>query len=703
MINFSQFILILENKIEWFSKNSGLPREHIEKLASIDPNKKRKNLTWLVQQTKRGNIDPNNEDHHSEHFQALKDYESTNGKLGPLTKFNNVDELKQAYADHMKNDWGTKVFDHDGHEIWQSTTKKHLENHGVKTGWCTAIKDGFHQAKYVGSNKSPLFTHYPPDSPKPGTNAHSKGGNKYQFYAGDEGYTGEDWGKKPELGNEHNRPVDPSAHEENYPILKQSQHWNDFRDSHNEWKNSQYEHDDYDDEEPEEDMHELAHSDNHNDRVRAVELGAHRNGNEHLLDDDHTDVKEAILDYGKHRIHGNEREIYQNEMDHIHDNSPIEDEDNDNIHSHIAKYTSNPEHIEKYTKWELKDSDGNSIGDHHYSIAQNRNITSEQLDHIAKNSGNYAAINKVAIHPNTSLETIDHLIKNRLLDKISHAHIFNRRADLTPEKRNEFLDHMSTDTSSARSRASAVHWGTERHRDKLMNDPDVHVQTALATYRPEQKYNHTDINVRNEAARALARGINQRHNDKIANNQTSYGEEHEVTPEEHHMFRHLLSNNNIDDISKAYVADRVSNSIIHNQLKNDPSQVVVRNIIGSTKNPELIKHFVNHPNIVVRDRAANKVHSLSNEHKNDIIDHMADSVHADVRKFALRHSNNPDTLHKLATNPETDYYGHTTIVNNRHVAPHTLDHIENKYKNTVPRTGSIMDNIADARSRISGQ
>lgn len=688
MISFIEFLYLEESKIEYFAKNAKLPTDHVEKLSSIDPNSNKKHLGWLVKQHKDGNLPIDNENTHADHHSALKDFESTNGKLGDISKFKNVSELKSAYADHMSGKYGKKVFDKDGHQIWETTKPEHAENHGCKSKWCTAIHKGFHQAKYFARNNPPLYTHYPPNSPKPGSSAHKKGGEKYQFFAGEEGYTGNDYGRKPELGNQENTPINPEHHENDHPVLGHSEHWKDFKEAHNEWKQSYHDDDDYD--YHDEDAHELAHSDDHNDRVRAVELGHHRTeeGN-HLMSDPHPDVKEAILDYARNRARGGsewDKTEYQRTMKTIHENSPGDiDPSHNDIHYHIANYTNNPNILHRYA--------------HHWndeliqrSVAQNEHANSDDLLHITKHTDDRVIRNALASNRNTPEEAIDHIMKHDDNSADTYLNILNRPNGM------KHLEAMVNHPSTSAHRAAVEVTDDPEHLKKLANSPSIQTKAIVARKMPELLYNHSNSDVRTGAARGITGRVilggtsaeDNMHMIKHIIGSESNQREKPASEELSHIDHPEIHRTLLDSVGKQE----------HNRDYNISHDNIKRNILRNTNDHGIVHNMLNDTVASIRQQARIHLYTkgFTNEQRERSHTSMVNGPHSDNHQQVARDSENPELLHKLATTTPNGHIDHS-IANNPHVSNETLDHIQHVKYAHAPRNSSIHDVIDRARAR----
>ena len=689
MLSYTRFLLILEDKKTFLKTKYSIDDNTMDKIASIDPDPKHKHLEWLVSQHKKGNLDINNNHHVEQHKNVLANFQrfqpkTENGKDKGIHTFKDIHELNNTINDHLENNskikerWGERVFNQDGHEIWKSSTPKHCENHGESTSWCTAIKGGLHQRKYFGKDKPALYTHYPPNTPKPGESGHTKG-NRFQFYAGEDDYIGHDYGKKPELGNSANHPINPETHEHSFPVLKQSKHWNEFKSAwhnHNIHQETSID-DEHDHDEGYENPHDLAHSQNHNDRVRAVELGFHREPDgAHLITDDHHSVKEAVLDYEKARRNENEHR-YQHILNQVHAASPIDNPDNEEIHYHISRYTKNPDILHKYAGPSINDEYEHML---HSNVAQNHHTKAEDLLHLAKTSNKWVVHRDLAANAKTPEEGIQAILKHPEGPSDIYHHILSRQDG------DKYIDQIAKHQNPMARRVATKYTDDPEHLEQLHKDVHPKVHEELAKRFPEKEYKFPDKEVRYQAAYS------------IISHYIHYNKEKTLSDAHKKILTHLA--NPDDKFNSPNVRKEVAkHPDMHDHMLND--SIVKDQIAKTTNNHEHLKRLVKdndtYVSTLASNNALNRYKNKDNPKMQEIYDHMAQSGHNNQMELAAMHSKNPDTLHHLAT-VSNNYHVHSNVVRNPHTLDKTLDHIQNRYKNST----NVLDlhrDIEDAKAR----
>jgi len=178
MLSFSQFALLLENRIEYLKQNSGVHPDIIDKLAEIDPSENKQYTQWLVKQHKLGHVLPQHENHkefiipnsdnsittYSEkgskrlHNLVLKHFQHPNvqrqmsekGLSRDLNSYKNIHELHSKISNIDENapsekemkrramEGSEKIHEEPGLKVYKVTTPEAAKIHGKGTKWCTA-------------------------------------------------------------------------------------------------------------------------------------------------------------------------------------------------------------------------------------------------------------------------------------------------------------------------------------------------------------------------------------------------------------------------------------------------------------------------------------------------------------------------------------------------------------------------------------
>lgn len=654
MLSFISFIkeslILLENKVKFFSQQAKMPEEHVEKLAKADPNPKRKNLGWLVKQHKDGNIrsdmlDTFHPDDIKSHKDALQRFEDTKkdepksaAHIGDLMKVKDVAELhgkiddwheNHSKANHLAK-WGEKVFDEGGHHIYHLSTSNHCENHGNGSSWCTRIKDGTYQEHYRENGN--LYVHYPKGSPKPGEKGHDKNSERYQFWVPHEPseYS------PAELKNLRNHSIEPDDHDSEHPVLNKSDHWHQFKEAH---ENSV---DHY--EGSEEHIHELVNSDDWQDRVTAVrEYGAHHEY-DHLYHDEDDDVRKAIIEHnarnGRHddnvlRFENDSSDIRAHLIKHMGG-------------SHIARMYGNiPEHGEEdHLYGDIADhhAEPNWHGDAH-AIASNTNTPRSVHESIIKNekgfpedtharlrrdiAENYGAhrnngdldstlMHKIMDHPNNTLKTY-HAVAEHAARKDADQSLVNR-----------LVNHEDPN-----ARHAAAEWHGEKPEvfNALKDDGDPRVQERLAQHHPEH-FIHTT----NDAVRKT-------------------------------VFNKLPHNHP----AKSAMLDKFAQS----SNPNDHELVAKHGTAAQISQPNVLHSKSEQVGAWLHHRMQNETDPLHNDmefHKT-----LATSANPNTREVTAIHSKSPEALHMLKDDTSSNVASH--LLSNPHISNETVVHLANHHPN----------------------
>lgn len=620
--------LLLENKIKFFAQRDKMPEEHVQTLADIDPNPKKKNLGWLVNQHKSGEIakgengKPFHQDDLDRHATVLRRMEAMKiahpksaAYIGDIMQIKNAahlhDKMNEWDANHgpqaHEKKWGEKVFDRNGHSIYHLTTSTHCENHGEGSEWCTRIKDGVHQGHYLKHGN--LYVHYPPDSVKPEEKGHAEDDGRYQFWIPNNG-------NDPELQDHGNRSINPEEHEENYPKLAESHHWGEFKDAANPVK-------------------KLAHGTT-DDKIEAImNHGAHYDPEgEHLWDQgEHEDVHKAILDYSyasgdPYHIRGTEEHFRQFNHSELHfhmaTKTPLADTAR-YIHDHAKEHGDwdSLDELSKNTKWQSKQHGENSEEDHAHvarGLAQHEddgirsNIIKSSnkntfihaahgfIDHAKDNyhkddffnssktyermgaklnlmrSKGYeeeanAVFQKMHNHPVEEVRA--EYVKHNLSDARANIHL---TSDQSPSVRDAFKwddpDYLHTKGDSARVQAARI--GNDKHHAILMHDPVPSVRSA--TFKAGSIATKVAMHSHWDDQPLETRQVIRDYPQKMSEN-------------ERHEFAHaLVATGQRHNIMTAI---EVGNDDIHRNMMTHPDPNVRHKVLRNSSNKEILGHIAN--------------------------------------------------------------------------------------------------------------
>lgn len=656
---FKHFLYLIENKkYEFFSSQSNTPIHHIEKLAEIDPNPKKKNLSWLVKQHKNNNIrrdlfDTFNPDDKKLHSDALDDYEKYRNPLGSLDKYKDVHELKSAIVEHKNNymnkKFGNKIFSDKGHEIWEASTGEHATNHGNNTDWCTRIKNGTYQKNYLSQGK--LYNHYPPNTPKPGEKNHGKG-DRYQWFTPEHEHT--EIG--PELRNHEDDSINPGFHKEKYPEISKSKPWKEFihmidhhTGNHDDNEDLDHEHDH---------IRELAHSDRSSDRIEAIENhDAHINDYGHLWDDPDPEVKTAIIDHEKTK--GNDALLSAHNF--------YKDDADEDIRGHVAATAEHPYIINHminnhWNDYEVK-----------HGLASNPNTPYHIKLKLADMHDEHPEMWNARIHsalaenPKSSFTDYNHYtseIHHKLLDQYDGE---NKKHDMNESSYDAIARSVSSSSRGDKSiihkmikhhnpdaRTAVAKYYYEDHFHDLKNDTHYGVHRELGKYFPEHYTKPTD-NYYGKLSASI-HGNNQIKDEIIANHpkddevplRTEIAANIVRTGNAQHAvhFKDATEPNIVHELQKRIAYswhDGQSNQDIHNvmpQLATSTNPKIIQHIANYTKHENVLHSLKNHEDVNVRLNLTQNnnlpreiMHHLADNDPNEEIRNIADYKRQTIRKY----------------------------------------------------------------------
>jgi hypothetical protein len=273
-------MLLLEGTIEYLKANSGLPHDHIDRLADFDPSPKKKYLGWIVKHHKKvgerlkdGFLHPDVHDlAKQQHREALGhfDNQAVKNRLDrkDINLYSNLGDLQRSVAPHVDAlsktkekkkalEGSQKIFEKPGLKGYKVTTREAAILHGKGTQWCTASTESANHAdSYLKGG--PLYVFHDTDSEGAPT------GKKHQLYFHPH--------HRVELQNERRQNVNVDDFVAKHPELADHP---EFKGKSEHFMNRT------------EKANALAHSPDENKRIDAIQkYGAHRmEGNEHLWDD----------------------------------------------------------------------------------------------------------------------------------------------------------------------------------------------------------------------------------------------------------------------------------------------------------------------------------------------------------------------------------------------------------------------------------
>lgn len=650
--------IILENKIEFLAKQNKIPVEHVEKLAAADPNPKKKNLMWLVRQHKSNAIsldmhDGLHPDELHQHSQALRRLEDFHTKepgearkfFGDINQYKTVHDLNAKMDDYEENqkhifdkNWGEKVFDHEGHQIYHASDELQASNHGKNTGWCTRIHGGNHQTQYLESGN--LYVHYPPKAVKPGEKDHeSDSEGRHQFFIPEDD-------SKPELQNHRNNPVHPIFHEANHPSLEKSEHWNKFKKAFENHHNE---------EEPEEETeeeirHRLAHGSLY-ERCEAVEnYGAHHEHDHLWSTEEHPLVHDSILDYADNtHDHGIDGEIHRTESDLAEPGYHFD------VHHRIAGQTHYGSVAEKLSehgdedtlrelaknkKWQRLRYSQDSLNDqdsamnaaeklgNHQSYEIRRNLIKNSSEVTLPTAAHAVLNNPHPVEHDEDLPTIYDYMAHKATKIFSDHH---------EEKQKIFHDLKTHSDDRARAAYAKYHPEEARQENSFKNDPSPHIQEALHWDNPD-KLMHGSVEARRQAAKIGT----DKHREILMNDPSSRVRSMVARHASNEHFAHMLGNeeNNKPVIQKVTVQRLTDHSRdnhelhqvmassdnpsvrklaaqhgdyrIHRRLMNDPHYDVRRKVLYSSRDRHVANHISAHdPDEQLRNEASFRLRTYS--------------------------------------------------------------------------------------------
>lgn len=614
MLSFIDF-LIESARTEFHAKQAKLPVDTVDRLADADPNPKQKNLGWIVRQYKNNKLradmfDKVHPDDIAKHRNALQKFEDDKRELGPLDRFKHVDHLRRALAiqsniartKNLERKYGEKVFDQDNHQIWKINEPEHATNHGKTTSWCTRILDGTHQQNYM--NAGTLYVHYPAGTPKPGSKEYGTGDKAQFFVPHDAG------GYSPEIRDQDDDEINPYNHEQEHPILKKSEHWNDFHSAHQDHHNG------YDNEDGEAEVYNLANSTDHHDRVDAVTIHGAHSEFDHLWDDPHHEVKKAIIDVSGLRAH----RYYK-------------DDDDEEVRGHVAYTASNSD--------VLKHMEDNHWDDH------------EVREGLAKNSAVSLETKLKLVEPHEEDTEHDTNIIHRALAKTPHGEVHHQLADYY--KDNKDLDYNLSKHNYYNMANYAAERNDTEFADKLMASKSYRAKNALAVhFGNDDKYFH-----KLKAITDSETGQREDH-DNIKDIHFSLGRHrpHEYTePNSHPHGMWGAAEFGDEKVHDALIANH-PNLDTHSQIYNNIAQAIVEN--GKARH---MQHFMNSSTYDVRNALSRRVrnHFFNKRYDNggdpeveSIIPHLAKSNNPEVRA-AIAHKTDDKSLHdQLKDDPDSN-------------------------------------------------
>ena len=627
MLTFLQFLLENPRRIEFFARQSALPKEHVEKLAQADPNPKKTNLGWLVKQHKQNRITPDmhdtlHPDELNQHHEALKHFEAAKGKLGDINQYKDVDHLSAAIQKHHEEKaieheekFGEKVFDHEGHHIYEYSTGKHAQCHGENSGWCTRVKSGNFQQQYM--NQGTLSAHYPPDAKKPGEKGFADSDKGFQFYTPNH----DDGGLSPELKNHNNGTVDPHSHQSKYPELQKSSHWNDFVKMHeNHRPDDEHEDDDHGDI-----MHHLAHSNNPNDRIIAVEEHDAHHEYEHLYDDHEPEVKEAIIDHESNKGY--------NQRDRVH--ARYKDDDEDTIKGYVASKTRHPGILYHMM------TNHADLPEVQQGLCENPKTPHAYLKSMAsekfEDGHDFGFSNRQAIaeNPNSAHDPdsqhysseIHHIILSHTENhKNTYKHI-TESVESSSKGDRSLIDKMSNHQDSTARAHAAQYYGSKYPH--LLHDRDERVQNNMAMHHPEH-FTSLDKHVRARTTAAIFGGPNE-HNKLINDpdeNVRKMVAAHS-TPEHRIALMHDKSEMVQKEIASRATFEKPD---VKEKLAKSSSHLIRKSVAGSLHDCDALYKLKADPHPEVREVVAHN-RNLPPVHRQDLADN---DPHPNVRNLAKR-------------------------------------------------------------------
>lgn len=499
MISFIKFLVLSENKMQFLATQSGIPLPHIEKLATADPTPKKKYLPWLVNQVKRNKIrgdmlDTYHPDTLKVHHDALSKFDAAKGQLGDINKYAHIGKIRRALrvADDNKQNkaheekFGQRVLNKGGHHVYEVTEPEQATAHGAGTQWCTRIKNGGYQTQYL--SQGTLHVHYPPKAIKPGKPGFDKDTHdKFQSFTPHE----MDSELGPEFRDRADHTVSREAHEKAHPVLKDAPHWQKFKEAQRNHTGPEdnEDNDEHDHDYEQEQIHELAHSRNSDDRIRAViDHDAHNNDHPHLYDDHDSEVKTAIIDH--------ETEKGYNQRDRVH--ARYKDDNDHDVLGHVAEHAGHPGIIKHMVDNHF------DVEQVKYGLAANpltptpvKHKLAEVQDELT-NHGNKYLHSELAKNPRSSWKEeahpgYDSSLHHKLLDHPHGltAHGYDAIATSVSDSSKgdkTLIDKMANKKDNEEAHmAVAKHFGHEdKYFNKLKNSMFGTVHKHLAKHRPEE-------------------------------------------------------------------------------------------------------------------------------------------------------------------------------------------------------------------------
>jgi len=453
MIRFSEFVFLIENRIEYLKKTSGLHPDDVDKIAQADPTESKVYTQWLIKRHKKGEfpllgnefINAKNRET-LDHFDKIKTHHKhfLGGKTD-INQYKSIEDLNNSIHPFV----GNKILDEDGIKVYSAKTPEQAEYHGRDSKWCTASRNSGHVASYLKAGGLKILHTGDPEE-------------KYQWFEGGKG-------KVPELKDINNNEVEPHELEQRHPAVKNVHGWDDFKEAH-------YSHHSPE-EEDEHDIHQqiydLVHSHNESDRVEAVETHSAHHDFPHLYDDASAEVKKAIID--------KESERSYNHRDRVH--RKFIDDDDDEVKGHVAEHAVHPGIIK-----DLIDNyhDVNEVRE---GLSTNPKTPKEFL-HKLVDEDESSHIRSNTLMSVLNRDDMEHGEKfhlaNKVLDKHKPTgsyhtaqHLAGISSNLDDDRKHKLLDKMSVHPDE-QMRKYAADSEPERYVHKLKDDSSEIVRSSLA-------------------------------------------------------------------------------------------------------------------------------------------------------------------------------------------------------------------------------
>jgi hypothetical protein len=473
MLSFKEFILLIESRLEKIAQVSGVHPDIVEKISKADPSPNKQYTQWLVNQHKKGQFgDPDNAEHiatHHEvlsHFHELRTHLPNEVEKKDINQYKTPGDLHQLLSNHVGDDVSSPEMKSAGYRLHSADTPEEAQFHGHDSKWCTRHPGGGHVDAYLARGPLHIFT-----TPKKG--------EKYQFWHD------EKMVKSPELKDIDNRSIEPHELEHKHPVIADHHAWQEFKDAYQRHEEGEHYEDD-EHHEDENDPHNWVHSDDHHVRVEAVRAGMHHEY-PHLYDDEHEDVRNAIIDHESARGFTHRDNVHQH----------FKDDPDDSVRANIAEHAVHPGIV----KHMFDDHFDN--GDVRYALAQNEHINHDQAMKIAK-EGDHMDHTELANNPASFRHgsAVHHEILNRLPEDISNHSTLGHILDAVGTHGDETIVHRivqkAKDGREDAQFALAKHDAVE-HKDVIKDSKFPGVHWYLAQHFPAEEIHHPHPHVRQQA------------------------------------------------------------------------------------------------------------------------------------------------------------------------------------------------------------